>query len=377
MGFRMNNEDQMVIIENGDVGIGITTPGKKLEVNNAIKLTNSGGQDENDGVICTGTFGQVLSIVGIKTDGTHRKIGLWGEITQQQNAGTNTWKGNQYFDGYIGIGTKSPQVPLYIASSREITYKQKRDAWGMHKASDNKLNWLYYIDPQIRNISIEAEGDIFSYSAIYVTSDARLKKDIHPTISLADLERLKAIEIVDYKKIDTIAENGMFKKVIARQVQEVYPLAVQQATQNFIPSVFQASASIDKLGTNEYGLTVTNPHNLAVEDILELKYYPGNKSEQVKVSKILSPTQFEVKSTSALDTLEYVFVYRKQVDDLYSVDYDAIAMLNVFATQEIAKQMDALQTENQSLASRVATLEKQLKDMEILKASVARFLAQE
>jgi cell shape-determining protein MreC len=55
-----------------------------------------------------------------------------------------------------------------------------------------------------------------------------------------------------------------------------------------------------------------------------------------------------------------VFVYGKQCLDLKSVDYDAIAMLNVSATQELAKKVAVLETENAELkarADRLASLE--------------------
>lgn len=41
-----------------------------------------------------------------------------------------------------------------------------------------------------------------------------------------------------------------------------------------------------------------------------------------------------------------VFVYGKQVDDFHTVDYEAIAMLNVSATQELLKRIKQLEVEN-------------------------------
>ena len=56
-----------------------------------------------------------------------------------------------------------------------------------------------------------------------------------------------------------------------------------------------------------------------------------------------------------------VFVYGRQVDDFRTVDYDAIAMLNVSATQQIKKDSDsaedALRKENEELRERIAVLE--------------------
>jgi hypothetical protein len=74
-----------------------------------------------------------------------------------------------------------------------------------------------------------------------------------------------------------------------------------------------------------------------------------------------------------------VFVYGKQCLDLKSVDYDAIAMLNVSATQELAEKVDALELENSQLkaeGARLTALEAQnaklAAEMEALKKAVAQ-----
>src|SRR5262249_31900712 len=54
-----------------------------------------------------------------------------------------------------------------------------------------------------------------------------------------------------------------------------------------------------------------------------------------------------------------VFVYGREVDDFHTVDYEAIAMLNVSATQEQQKRIAQLEAENASLQQRVAALENQ------------------
>jgi hypothetical protein len=53
-----------------------------------------------------------------------------------------------------------------------------------------------------------------------------------------------------------------------------------------------------------------------------------------------------------------VFVYGREVLDFHTVDYDAIAMLNVSATQQIKREKDAeikaLQDENSALRAKLA-----------------------
>ena len=103
-------------IFNDNVGIGTTSPGRKLEVNNAMKFTNS-SSDPNDGVIGTAPFASGLNIVGINTDAAGRKINFWGSFIQNENGTANSFIGNTNFpsgiwnsSGRVGIGTATPTL---------------------------------------------------------------------------------------------------------------------------------------------------------------------------------------------------------------------------------------------------------------------------
>lgn len=64
---------------------------------------------------------------------------------------------------------------------------------------------------------------------------------------------------------------------------------------------------------------------------------------------------------------DQVFVYGREVKDFRAVDYEAIAMLNVSATQELARKLEAkdaeiaaLQAANLALAEKMAAFDRQL-----------------
>jgi hypothetical protein len=61
---------------------------------------------------------------------------------------------------------------------------------------------------------------------------------------------------------------------------------------------------------------------------------------------------------------DQVFVYGREVKDFRSVDYQAIAMLNVSATQELAKRLEQKSEE-------VTALEKQLTDLKKMVTQLA------
>jgi hypothetical protein len=51
-----------------------------------------------------------------------------------------------------------------------------------------------------------------------------------------------------------------------------------------------------------------------------------------------------------------VFVYGREISDFRMVDYDALSMLNLSATQELAKRLEALEQENAALKNENETL---------------------
>jgi hypothetical protein len=78
-----------------------------------------------------------------------------------------------------------------------------------------------------------------------------------------------------------------------------------------------------------------------------------------------------------IDYTGEIFVYGKRVNDFKVVDYDALSMLNVSATQELFKRMmelenlsERLQTENASLKADVSQLKSMSADIELLKEAM-------
>ena len=61
-------------------------PGKYLR--SASSATNT-----DDGKVGVGLFAAGLNLLGANSDGTYRKVAVWGEIRQQENPGTNVWMG--------------------------------------------------------------------------------------------------------------------------------------------------------------------------------------------------------------------------------------------------------------------------------------------
>jgi hypothetical protein len=205
-------------------------------------------------------------------------------------------------------------------------------------------------------LAIHAEGFILA-SQFHVVSDLRVKKDLQVSKGAADLEALLGIEVTDYRLRDSINHGSApQKKVIAQQVEAVYPQAVTKG-RGEIPDIYQNASVRDgwveidsDLRTGEL-VKLIGPKGESVVAVLEVK--PGAFRPDLKLDG------------------DNVFVYGRQVEDFRRVDYDAIAMLNVSATQQIKREKDA---EIQALRAENSELREQL---DALRMTTAEMLEQD
>ncbi len=143
--------------------------------------------------------------------------------------------------------------------------------------------------------------------------------------------------------------SGKHKKVIAQQVEKVYPQAVTRSTDT-VPDIYKTakvSGGWVKLATN-------------LKKGERVRLIGKNKEG---VHEVLETGRDRFRTDFAADGDE-LFVYGREVKDFRSVDYEAIAMLNVSATQELNRRLEqqaaqlAAQTEAMTAqTARIAELE--------------------
>jgi hypothetical protein len=150
----------------------------------------------------------------------------------------------------------------------------------------------------------------------------------------------------------------VYKKLIAQQVEEVFPNAVSITT-DVIPDVF-------KMATAKAGLIDLHT-NLTVGEKVKLIF---EHSELISTVTEVSAKGFKVDKFEDGE----VFVYGRQVDDFRTIDYEAVAMLNVSATQESLKRIKALEQENAKLKESSKEILDLRSELEILKKSVSMLI---
>lgn len=374
------------IIE-GSVGIGTSTPAN----GSTLHLFNAGTALE---VIESGGAGSGFPAINMYNDSTTNRreffnmtdpAGTTGFqlITDTPANGTNDFairdlaaQANRIYvdpSGNVGIGTNTPYAPLHVGPTGLFKFQTTAAGTYFNFGNNNATGFTIATFPigaqpasAIFTSNIWTNGSLVSTSGAFTASDARLKNIIGRSDSARDLETLEKIEVTDYTMKDVVKFGTKpFKKVVAQQVEKVYPAAVTSGGVpgfTFTPDVYAVSESVKMGKPGVYTISLAKAHNLRDGDTVRL--ITSKNPELNAVAHVVSDKAFTIETKEPLG--ERVFVFGKQCTDLKAVDYDAISMLNVSATQELAKQVETLKQENldlQGQAKRLTAIEEQQRVM--------------
>jgi hypothetical protein len=303
---------QMVLTNAGNLGIGTSSPAGKLDIpTGSVRLPGGGGSDT-----WFNYFG----------DGHNYLRGT----TIMADAG-----------GRVGIGTSNPSFPLDVQGTvtpGNFSYAFYAYGGGPYTGSTGS---------NTGPVSIRATGRVVA-TEFNATSDRRLKTVIGLSDRAADLALLTKIRITDYTMRDRVQYGERkFKKVIAQEVEQVFPQAVSQHS-GFLPDVYAVAAAVQSEGDSL--LLLTLPKALASPAKTgQLVKLIGEKAEvTATVARAASGTTLVLRGAKELKG-QKVFVFGLEHSDVRTVDYEALAMLNVSATQELARQLAELQKQNAAL----------------------------
>ena len=348
-----NNTSQLYLKENGNVGIGTDSPADILTIKGAAgKAISFQASNGTERVRLGITTGSERGFIGIHNGAGTKTIQLHGE-------GNFTW----FNSGNVGIGTTSPAYKLDVAGDVHANgwlrttgnhgwYNQTHGGgWNMtdpnwirsygnmavYIAGSTNLAWSgYYFSRTTsgdgthyfngaRSVGLEvAHGIVGDWIGAY--SDERIKDVIGRSSSKDDLSDLLSVEVTDYKMKDKVQYGDkVTKKVIAQQLKTVFPQAVSLQTK-VIPNIYKISEIKEGYIALKTDLKKGDRVKLIFED---------NEQTDEELVDVLSADKIGFTIDNKKEGR--VFVYGKEVDDFHVVDYDAVSMLNVSATQELYK----------------------------------------
>ena len=194
-------------------------------------------------------------------------------------------------------------------------------------------------------------GDVWCTAYFFSSSDIRIKEDIQDIIDDIALQSILTIEPKTYKYVDKL--NRGDKKVfgfIAQQIKDVIPEAIT-IEKSYIPNIYLVADYID------YVITLSSqPTKVIIKMNDKIKCYDkDNKEILVEVIEVIDALTFRIKEIEYTDTK--IFVYGTFVDDFHTLNKDYIFTLNVCATQELHRRIEAQSVLLKSQEDRIKDLE--------------------
>jgi hypothetical protein len=241
--------------------------------------------------------------------------------------------------GRVGINTTTPRAPLDVMDAVTVGISNVYDGYAYYSiqfsggvASSN----IGGIDAVSDPASIVTSGRILA-TEFDAYSDARIKSVTGVSNSQKDLETINSIRITDYTMKDKVKYgNRCFKKVIAQEVEKVYPQVVSKHA-DFIPNVYQLTSKIQNTDSG-YLVSFSSKHNIT-KDAKKLRVLYKNSKEMEEMDIISVPSDYQVLIKGHVTGNQF-FVYGEEVDDFRTVDYEGLTTLNISATQQLSRLLE-------------------------------------
>ena len=241
--------------------------------------------------------------------------------------------------GNVGIGTSTPGVPLDVQATASTGV-----GGYAYLANINPTTGFGSIASA--DVSIRASGRVVA-PEFNATSDRRLKNVVGLSDRAADLALLNQLRITDYTMKDRVQfGERKFKKVIAQEVEAVFPQAVNRQA-GFLPDVYVRATAAVAEGDSVLHLTLPAaavPALASARAGQRLKLI--GPAGEVVGTLAAAPTPAGVAPALRLRLPQAaalangpLFVFGLEHADVRTVDYEALGMLNVSATQELTRQL--------------------------------------
>jgi len=354
------NNNNSISYSGGDVGIGTDEFQASLHVKSGAIIPSSGNGEMN-GILFSRPPGTGPDERGdcariryyyLDNDTKKERSVLSIQTLNDPGAGDKSDHIAIMPSGLLGIGTTEPMnafVEIRNSLSRKV--KGGYNFLSGHRVPIDEKNKVFVttgrLDDDYNNnwidlFSLYAEGRICGRE-FNAFSDVRIKDIVGLSDGSANLNTLLKIQVTDYLYKDRNQRGeGQYTKVVGQQIATIFPQAVKMHT-DVIPDIYRpATISGGWIQLLDHGLSVGERVRLFWNDTEPVIY----NIEEASKDSFRVPLQFEGE----------IFVYGREVDDFHVVDYEAISMLHVSATQELYKIIQGLKQDVEDLKTQLATM---------------------
>lgn len=295
----------------------------------------------DDGLFTSGLFDFLNNYeIYLRYKGADR-IGLLSTATEYN--GLSVFQGTANFDGDIESSNDYIEInkPVDIISEGRTYSNVDLDNDVYRKYFDNGENHYDVSDGDqtFDDVSLIVNGAILSEDdGFYAVSDRRIKKDFSRVNQAESLAQLCRLQVTDYRYMDEIEKGrGLHKGFIAQEVEAIAPAAITKGA-GFIPNVYAPASNIETVD-QQFVFSLAAPHGLQKGDKVRILDDAGWHEPTVDA---VTETGFAVAPWGQTAPGK-AFVYGKEVADFKSVDYDFLFTMNIAATQELARRVQALE----------------------------------
>jgi hypothetical protein len=289
-------------------------------------------------------------IRGITNDNnTDYKLGNYnGDFTIKSSVlGVETNRLSIISSGNVGIGTTNPGFLLEVATGTGSTLTTSYTYFKISTALLSSSTAITDICSKFNSSIWTANG-----GSVIASSDSRIKEDIQDINDDGALQSILAIEPKTYKYIDKVIKGDT--KVygfIAQQIREVIPEATS-LQKSYIPNIMLLA------DYNNHIITLPSQPIYIIKYNDKIKCYDKDDKEIfVEVVEVVDGLTFKIKEPEKEYTDTKIFVYGTHIDDFHTLDKNYIYTLNVCATQELHRRIEAQNITIKAQEERIKELE--------------------
>ena len=249
-------------------------------------------------------------------------------IINKLSIGTDVWHGSSEGYNRVNYGNGST---TYLAggNSQDSSFIFRRSN------DDGQLGFI-------------TSGGTMRFTSFSALSDSRIKTDIEEINDDEALNKILLVQPTTYYYIDETRNkgNGKVYGFIAQQIKEVIPDAVM-INKEIIPNIYKIC-----LVHNKREIYHSIPQDIVIDTEVQIKDKDGIDGGRYKIKEIYDDYFVVDKDIDA----DEVFVFGYAVDDIHSLDKQYIFTLNVCATQELHRRIEAQDKRIKELEEKVERL---------------------